>query len=514
MAPESRFLALPREIRDAIYEHYVDVPGGYVCDTEKFVTRSLELRNQGVDSQSSTAGALRRADGRPTDFNLMYACKLTAQEMSGIALRRNTITFSTATSDEIRVLAARFDGLMSYGVGASYQGILHFAGHTIAEKDQADLKRKYPQFSPLLDLLKKKGDMSGDENLSQRNQVFKSGPYGEVPSTYRAFCRDALRAISLCQAGRECLDRHTPFSGHSRYGNPDPLRAIQRPIDHWIIPSQDDIKSLMSCYSGGSNDVDRVVRCRDRTKYRFSAAAVAIQFLKDFPPSSRIHVGERCRESWRGLPWALDSRQISRNIANWMAEASALVPAGMPPNSFTLVLDGQPVPEYCARIFQQVVQRDAAWQAAWIESQDRGILPSLPWLAQRHHELDPWYVEKHCRSIQGYVFHNFPQALEDMTNNRSIVRCNFDVGETWNVERLIREHEQWTQKEWIRGWNTHDPDIWYPEAPLPGLQAIFEENNLPLPDDYESSVDSDDPVSGDEDEDEDDDNDNGDDDVV
>lgn len=52
--------------------------------------------------------------------------------------------------------------------------------------------------------------------------------------------------------------------------------------------------------------------------------------------------------------------EITRVIAQWMAEAA------LPdvPDAITLVLDGDPVPEHTAKIFQEVVQRDAAWQLA------------------------------------------------------------------------------------------------------------------------------------------------------
>lgn len=48
-----------------------------------------------------------------------------------------------------------------------------------------------------------------------------------------------------------------------------------------------------------------------------------------------------------------------------MMEALALLPLGMPKDSFTLVLDGGEAPEKCSEIFQQIIQRDATWQAAW-----------------------------------------------------------------------------------------------------------------------------------------------------
>ena len=47
---------------------------------------------------------------------------------------------------------------------------------------------------------------------------------------------------------------------------------------------------------------------------------------------------------------------VTRRVAEWMVEA------GLPqiPDAITLVPDGDPMPEHTARIFDEVVQRDAA----------------------------------------------------------------------------------------------------------------------------------------------------------
>ncbi|KAK1579566.1 uncharacterized protein LY79DRAFT_672364 [Colletotrichum navitas] len=89
------FFGLPREIRDMIYRHYVAVEGGYLCDTEGFVK-----------------GRLRRADGGQVDMALIFTCRQVAKEMHGLALRKNSITFSTLSGDDyLRLLAQTFDYL-------------------------------------------------------------------------------------------------------------------------------------------------------------------------------------------------------------------------------------------------------------------------------------------------------------------------------------------------------------------------------------------------------------------
>lgn len=52
-------------------------------------------------------------------------------------------------------------------------------------------------------------------------------------------------------------------------------------------------------------------------------------------------------------------------------EALALIPAGMPKGSFSLVLDAGPASDLCSDIFRDVVRRDAAWQTAWQSTQEQ-----------------------------------------------------------------------------------------------------------------------------------------------
>lgn len=62
---------------------------------------------------------------------------------------------------------------------------------------------------------------------------------------------------------------------------------------------------------------------------------------------------------------------ISNNLALWVMEAAALVPAGMPEDSFTLVLDGAPDNDTLLDVFTNYIQRDAAWQRAWEIASER-----------------------------------------------------------------------------------------------------------------------------------------------
>jgi hypothetical protein len=73
--PGSRFLQLPRELRDEIYAHYLREETGYV--------------------HVAQTNKLQRADGRPIELALTYTCRLVAEEMRGLPLKVNAITFKS-----------------------------------------------------------------------------------------------------------------------------------------------------------------------------------------------------------------------------------------------------------------------------------------------------------------------------------------------------------------------------------------------------------------------------------
>lgn len=536
MAPPPTLLSLPREIRDAIYEHYVTFDGGLVCDSEKLI--ASRLKENGISRKPadvSVADILRTRDDRPIDVNLVYTCKMIRDEMDGFALflRFNTIHFSTVTSTDIRVLAARFDCCL-HEIDLQRNCMLQHFAYALPESSHKEIKSRYPEFAPCLDILRGKG------------YVMCSGETewwcGEVPSRFRRFAKETLEVAVLSPMVTEKLPDNGPGGVRSfrekAYKMPrQRLEVVSWSVEKWAIPFEDDIQGLgYPLYESGSF-VRFIKRNGDRTKFRFSAAAAAIHFLQYLPATMRAKMRnivldedheavakpqchalglipfclenpllrvERRVSLWnnvflpdrrysasenpehryqpgrRHAPWALDSKQITRNLSEWIVEALALGPAGMPASSFSLLLDGQPVPQQCAQIFQLIVQRDASWQAAWIESLDRGFLPEQSWVNRRGKLWEDLLYPERLHSVYpGYTFECLPQALRDITNNKSIVRCNFDVGEPLDVESIIHEHRSWTIQTWREEWAKHEPATWEPAAPLPGLRAILERNLVP-----------------------------------
>ncbi|EUC44770.1 hypothetical protein COCMIDRAFT_70675, partial [Bipolaris oryzae ATCC 44560] len=121
----------------------------------------------------------------------------------------------------------------------------------------------------------------------------------------------------------------------------------------------------------------------------------------------------------------LQAATVSRSIGKWMAEALALPSLGMPEGSFTLVLDGNPVPKHTSRVFR-IVQRDAAWQAALDLCYSRGLV-SKPSSLQR-------------QRMNCFIFEGFPGVMQTLSTTSSLIRCNFDLGVPYDVEAIIENY--------------------------------------------------------------------------
>ncbi|KAK6224583.1 hypothetical protein QIS74_02910 [Colletotrichum tabaci] len=464
MASSFGFFSLPRELRDMVYEHYFAVAGGYVCDSQSFLRG--KLRGSGVFS-------------RRINLDLIFTCRQVAAETKGLPFRANAITFKTVTSQDLGVLAVDFDFVVHY-LEKEQDSLFLCGGHYVTSEAHDELKRRYPQFAPLLDRLRADRGYFG----------FFPGQYsyGEVPSVYREFCRDTLQALSLCNPDAlEIL----------RLAHRSALRTLTCPVHHWVIPSQYDMDRLFSnLHETSKLTTER--RLILNGIQRFSAAAVAIHFMGSLPAASRMQLRDVvldedheavalpechgrglipfCQENpqlriqrrlklWQNFftaektvqsPIMFMSRMTER-VSRWMVEARALPSAGMPAASFSLLLDGSgPVSQHFSHVFQSTVQRHAAWQLAWTASQERRDPLVLSWFDRRGGEGLP------MRGYYGYFYEDFPAAMRDLVKDdpRSIIRCNFDVGKPWDIGNSIPDHQAWSLSKWNAEWYRQDSQWW------------------------------------------------------
>lgn len=117
----------------------------------------------------------------------------------------------------------------------------------------------------------------------------------------------------------------------------------------------------------------------------------------------------------------------------------------MPDGSFQLVFTGDPDLDKASEIFQ-IVQEDAAWQAALDLCYERNLLPRPSWRLQRR---------MHCFQADGLL-----EIMDQIVGGNSIIKCDFDLLPCTGVEELLKAHQGWTEKEWETNWvDKRDEDI-------------------------------------------------------
>ncbi|KAK7178664.1 hypothetical protein PSPO01_15272 [Paraphaeosphaeria sporulosa] len=145
---------------------------------------------------------------------------------------------------------------------------------------------------------------------------------------------------------------------------------------------------------------------------------------------------------------------ITKAFGRWIFETLELQERGMPEGSFTLILDGNLIPEKASQIFR-AVKSDAARQAALDLCYERNILPRPSWVERRHRF--------------GYQWEGLPQAIKNLQNGEyaSFIECNFDLGAAFEPERLTRERIGWTAEDWEDEWADRQSDSFDTADPLP-----------------------------------------------
>ncbi|GKT94636.1 hypothetical protein Ct61P_12486 [Colletotrichum tofieldiae] len=303
----------------------------------------------------------------------------------------------------------------------------------------------------------------------------------------------------------------------------DVLQVIKNRIEPWDIPSQEDVLQLAAYVwarmwkgKGTASEMIKEMLTRNRSRYRLSAASLAIHFLGSLPLGTRRHIRnvvlhedrqprldpacharglipfcqenlllriERRANLWWNVfqqqhsprpqmrvrdtspeKMTLFSKQVTKEVAVWIVEASILTSIGMSPGSFSLVLDAGPAPQLAEALFQQVVQRDVAWHLARDEAIDWGYLLRLSWVNRRR-----------CR-FGGYTYESFPQAMQDIASQRSVVRLTFDVGNPANVDELVERNRAYDHNDWVKKWESHKPKSWKTVEPLPSWKQILMDN--------------------------------------
>lgn len=266
MSLSTHILALPREIRDAIYKEYFPCEGGY-----HFNYRT---------------GKLRLAEGQPIDLSLTSTCAQIAAETRGLALQANTIHFSTWYSNETRPTTARLDFVLSK-LEQWKMIVLSEAYRSggISNEITERICSQFPDFQELL------SPQSVDDFPLTLYRLGKD----HARSLRRLFATatlDLLRHDTQFQAsmGWHPEVEVTEIAQSRRFWEAaiTPNDNNRPPLDiaPWIIPSNKALASLIETCSM----FPRFLGINENVKYRFSAAALAVRFLESIVPATRRYI--------------------------------------------------------------------------------------------------------------------------------------------------------------------------------------------------------------------------------
>ena len=121
---------------------------------------------------------------------------------------------------------------------------------------------------------------------------------------------------------------------------------------------------------------------------------------------------------------------ISKSCCRWITEASAMFTNDMPVGSFSLVLDGDPAPDQGSKWFE-ILKEDAAWQIA-----------NTQWCIDQSLTLNSSTATITGRGF--FLSEVFPQAINDIVEGRSFIRCNFATGEPYDPRPVLERNRRIT----------------------------------------------------------------------
>ncbi|KAF5538053.1 hypothetical protein FNAPI_11235 [Fusarium napiforme] len=302
-----RFASLPHEIRHLIYQAYFTLEDGYAFQPG--------------------SGKLAAADGQALDLALMYTCRLIASETKNLPLKHNVVSFWTVYHPEWRSWTGRFDylvrtqyfmqthilvelGSLGYVTPAIYEEIGGKFPWFVSKLQQA--VRSPEQYRTVysglyLDEVARDRDWTVYGTVTSRERVFwgTSGPRYELSQAVKFALRLVAQELESGPVSRSAQ----PIVGWQG-DRKDLLDFLDECFEPWDIPSWSDLEAVGQRL-GDEEKWDRLqlweldnwgrFNVAHRSKYRFSAAAVAIRFLRHLPDSKRLSLSHNvARRPHRG----------------------------------------------------------------------------------------------------------------------------------------------------------------------------------------------------------------------
>jgi len=140
-----------------------------------------------------------------------------------------------------------------------------------------------------------------------------------------------------------------------------------------------------------------------------------------------------------------EGQSVTKAIAPWIIEADALESLGMPAGVCTLVFKGDTAlyPHLAHNMFNNVIQRDAAWQMAMnlMFTTENSDSSQIEWFSKR-------------RGL-GYFYEKFPVLLQQMTAGTGHFKCDFDLGVEQDARTVARGLPFYASPQWNWLWRHH-----------------------------------------------------------
>lgn len=438
---------------------------------------------------NSQKGKLTSANSQPVDISLIFTCRLIAKELKAFAFGSRTINFATSHSAALSKRAEGFFRLLD-ALYKKEESMFYGLCPHLAPEFNEHVMFKFPSFAPFLD-----PSCNNERDLSRGYYVGIDDDGGEsdqAPPEYREAIAYTLRT-ALDYYGTELIDG--VLGDEDSCASQELLDILQLPHEPWLIPTSRQLNQMAEVLLSGRRMKEwRESQKRVTRYYRFSAAAVAIRFLHSLPKHTRLSIRnirvhedrpckamaashakgfipfcqenpllrvQRCVNLWQtgllsdgNIPFPdietslqphldLDAMRARQSVAAWVIEAQALVLAGMPAQSFSLLVDGEPAGEQCSTFFEKHIKRACMWQEAMEEHWKKGRIRC------------PSFFKK--AEIPLYTYGGFPQLMKRVVNGWPLIRCNFDLGKPWDVEELVEERTHWSLDDWSTEWWNVEP---------------------------------------------------------
>ncbi|KAF4953634.1 hypothetical protein FGADI_5970 [Fusarium gaditjirri] len=502
--PRASFLGLPLEMRQQIYLEYFTVEGGYIYDVE--------------------ADKITQASRRPIDLSLRYACRTIARETYHFPFTLNIITFSTAYRRDWRKQAAAVDFISTYHhllQRAMLIRLRHCLTPDMYNKpsnqytrymqviidDIADIirsERRYPKFNPeSLETVHIESFMKHPSDRSSAGDLTKISVYHNNVSSRRTYTY-LLRKIANMypKEFNEAIDKFLP--GWSKCKSNPASDFFSLGFDFWAIPSlseaTDMVEQLQLTERWNRLDQWRYSEMREegytgtrygyQRKHFFSAAALAIRFLKSISQEQRLlitklvlnedrmavgnpecHINglilfaeenpnlliENKVNLWRNIipksagidvstfltenesvvelperlpsPHQVHSEWVGRAISNFIMHTLEALRDGLPAHSYSFIFDGEPNLNHSTETFKSLMELPIAWITANTECIARGLLASP--------------------EDNNYPFRTSPSVSKNVSvqERGSIIQCNFTLDQPWDYKTIaedkVRNKHHW-----------------------------------------------------------------------